>query len=84
MLVQRRILALGSINLRTGEFKMDQQTFKVGDVVQLRSGGPPMTVSQIIERPNLEEIVKALHCQWFNDQQNLCGEDFLASVLKEY
>ena len=37
---------------------MDDQSFKVGDVVRLKSGGPPMTVEQTGG--------KAIRCAWFN------------------
>jgi uncharacterized protein YodC (DUF2158 family) len=37
-------------------------TFKVGDIVQLRSGGPPMTVSQV--NTNLVGCIE-IKCQWF-------------------
>lgn len=34
--------------------------FKVGDVVQLKSGGPRMTITYVTERGTFE-------CSWFND-----------------
>ncbi len=57
MLVQRKLIALGSINMRTGEFKMDQQIFHVGDVVELNSGGPLMTVVTVHDNGNVD-------CYW--------------------
>jgi len=40
---------------------MADQTFKVGDLVQLKSGGPIMTVSEIyFHRPETK-----YWCQWF-------------------
>jgi uncharacterized protein YodC (DUF2158 family) len=38
-----------------------RMNFKVGDVVQLKSGGPPMTVQEIINLPG-EPFVR---CSWF-------------------
>ncbi len=37
--------------------------FKIGDVVQLKSGGPLMTVSYIGEKGNLT-------CYWFNQVEH--------------
>lgn len=34
--------------------------FKIGDVVQLKSGGPEMTIDGISE--------DTVHCVWFNDK----------------
>jgi uncharacterized protein YodC (DUF2158 family) len=33
--------------------------FKTGDIVQLKSGGPKMTVSEV------SELTGDVHCQWF-------------------
>ena len=35
--------------------------FKIGDVVQLKSGGPHMTVSHVNDKGNLS-------CHWFNEK----------------
>ena len=40
-------------------------TFKVGDIVQLKSGGPPMTVTQV--NTNLVGFSE-IECQWFFGQ----------------
>ena len=37
-------------------------TFKVGDIVQLKSGGPPMTVAQV--NTNIVGYCE-IKCQWF-------------------
>jgi uncharacterized protein YodC (DUF2158 family) len=37
-----------------------QSTFKIGDIVQLKSGGPEMTVQTSPEAPS-----KNYKCQWF-------------------
>lgn len=36
---------------------MDAETFKVGDVVQLKSGGPRMTVHEVLSG--------GVRCKWF-------------------
>jgi uncharacterized protein YodC (DUF2158 family) len=55
MPLSSRILALRA--LIDGRWKMAQ--FEVGDVVRLRSGGPKMTVQEVIE------IGGNIRCQWF-------------------
>lgn len=42
---------------------MDNQEIKVGSVVQLKSGGPHMTVSQV-DKGNYEDFLSAW-CDWF-------------------
>lgn len=36
-----------------------QKSFKPGDIVQLKSGGPPMTVVEF------DAYHQAFHCEWF-------------------
>jgi uncharacterized protein YodC (DUF2158 family) len=38
----------------------NQATFKIGDIVQLKSGGPEMTVQTLPDPPG-----KSYKCQWF-------------------
>jgi len=49
------------------------QTFKVGDVVQLKSGGPKMTISEIQSNGNA-------WCQWFINNEPK-GGSFKQEVL---
>jgi uncharacterized protein YodC (DUF2158 family) len=44
------------------EIGMEAKVFKTGDVVQLKSGGPKMTVKQYTARDTGGSIVR---CQWF-------------------
>jgi uncharacterized protein YodC (DUF2158 family) len=58
---------------------MQQQShsqFQAGDVVQLKSGGPPMTVERI-------ESDGSLTCQWFVDKR-LVQDVFRPIVLAKY
>ncbi len=48
--------------------------FKEGDEVQLKSGGPKMTVQEA----DFEEI----YCQWFDNKQNVKEGRFLSKTLK--
>lgn len=49
--------------------------FKVGDVVQLKSGGPMMTVCEAIPTSGY------VQCVWFADQQ-VTKHAFLAATLE--
>ena len=42
-------------------------TFKVGDTVRLKSGGPRMTVTDVGNRPKEGAVV---WCAWFDDKRN--------------
>jgi uncharacterized protein YodC (DUF2158 family) len=48
--------------------------FKVGNVVQLKSGGPTMTVRETKEK---------VDCQWFDDKGELKQRAFDEGVLKK-
>ncbi len=55
---------------------------KIGDLVQLKSGGPIMTVESItgaFERAMGEGQV---HCVWFDSQGHVQYENFSEEVLK--
>jgi uncharacterized protein YodC (DUF2158 family) len=47
---------------------------KVGQIVKLRNGGPPMTVNQILWDDMIE-------CMWFDKDDNLHKEKFHQSAL---
>jgi len=54
---------------------------QVGDVVMLKSGGPPMTVTEI--SPIGESGTKYVWTEWFDEKQNAKKGDFsLTSVSK--
>lgn len=50
---------------------------KVGDVVQLKSGGPQMTVSETNDSEMLE-------CTWFDSSNELKTAFFKSDVVEEY
>jgi uncharacterized protein YodC (DUF2158 family) len=52
--------------------------FNIGDVVQLKSGGPLMTVANPNARAGGQSVVG---CVWF-DERKPCSEVFPADVLK--
>jgi uncharacterized protein YodC (DUF2158 family) len=39
--------------------------FKVGDIVQLKSGGPNMSVEEVMDRISGEKVI----CQWFGGRK---------------
>jgi len=53
---------------------MAEQTFKPGDVVQLNSGGPAMTVVDANER--------SVNCLWFDSSLELKQQSIRPAVLK--
>jgi uncharacterized protein YodC (DUF2158 family) len=55
--------------------------FAIGDVVQLKSGGPQMTV-KYVEDPSPAGST-AVHCVWF-DGTKLCSEMFHPATLKSF
>lgn len=50
--------------------------FRIGDVVRLKSGGPPMTVT---ETPGPE--TDTYHCVWFDGRGDYHSHHFEADVL---
>jgi uncharacterized protein YodC (DUF2158 family) len=49
--------------------------FKVGDVVELKSGGPKMTVARL-------DGDNKIWCNWFGDDGKLVGKTFFAETVK--
>lgn len=54
--------------------------FKAGDVVQLKSGGPLMTVI-VVDYPNTER--ETINVVWFNLQNQICYETVKAFALEK-
>ena len=57
---------------------MEAKVFKTGDVVQLKSGGPKMAVSEYVPLPGGGSKVK---CQWHDAGQNSRKEWFPGESL---
>lgn len=53
--------------------------FKVGDVVQLKSGGPPMTVIEL----GVHSDPRRIWCKWFVDSIKVEQGDFPPDALAE-
>jgi uncharacterized protein YodC (DUF2158 family) len=53
--------------------------FEAGDVVQLKSGGPKMTVELLTN----EDGNVIVHCSWF-EKSTLHQKDFNAKLLAQY
>ncbi len=56
--------------------------FKVGEIVQLLSGGPAMTVSS--HRPSGQVAAGSVLCVWFDKQDQRHAHDFEEATLKTY
>ncbi|MCY4329921.1 MAG: DUF2158 domain-containing protein [Endozoicomonadaceae bacterium] len=60
----------------------DKNTFTIGEIVQLKSGGPPMTVSKAIT--NLDDkFSDDYRCQWFDAKKLNSGVFSGDSLVKE-
>ena len=53
--------------------------FKLGDVVQLKSGGPKMTVTEVGNDISQKPRV---WCEWFNEKNQKISDDFTPESLK--
>ncbi|HFK5527158.1 TPA: DUF2158 domain-containing protein [Elizabethkingia anophelis] len=68
---------------------MAQSNFNVGDIVTLKSGGPKMTINEIItktislfgEAPSQLEVNK-IKVQWFNDKSEVVKAEFTEPQLE--
>lgn len=58
-------------------------TFKVGDVVCLKSGGPQMTVGNVepIFDKETKSVITIVTCDWFDAEMVLNHRDFDAEQL---
>ena len=56
--------------------------FQVGDVVQLNSGGPEMTVSFVGEKKFSHGNVLVVQCKWFEGNK-FTNDVFLPEVLRK-
>jgi len=55
---------------------------KEGDLVELKSGGPRMTVARIMDTEETGEKEKTANCNWFNDKDVPQNASFPLSNLK--
>ena len=51
--------------------------FKGGDVVQLKSGGPHMTIQRVYPNPTPSNA----KCKWFEEKRTIKEEDFTLESL---
>lgn len=56
----------------------DEIMVAIGDVVQLKSGGPPMVIVK------LNELDQMIECEWFDDASTLYRREFEPLVLQLY
>jgi len=55
--------------------------FKIGDVVQLRSGGPPMTIGTLGKRDDGTEVA---FCSWLDESGRGTEYSFPLVCLRKY
>ena len=60
---------------------MANEKFEPGDVVQLKSGGPNMSVELIDEQSFPGNVV--VQCKWFDEKKTLQTDSFKPEVLKK-
>jgi uncharacterized protein YodC (DUF2158 family) len=70
--------------VRTSDEKenpMAERKFKIGDIVQLKSGGPIMTVSGLTDNAAESSVVDTT---WFAANEKECNGSFLEAILEAY
>ncbi|WP_373033475.1 YodC family protein [Sulfurovum sp.] len=63
-----------------------KNTFNVGDIVKLKSGGPEMTIRSVNKHYETKEFSGTYECQWFAGKkldQGHFPEESLMPVVKE-
>lgn len=60
---------------------MPEETFQVGDIVQLKSGGPKMTVEFVGGSAFGGGTI--VQCKWFDEKNKLMTSDFQPGSLKK-
>ena len=62
--------------------RMSNAAIQKGERVELKSGGPVMTVQSIFPDPYGDRGQMA-HCEWFDQNENLKAHDFVVESLKK-
>lgn len=60
--------------------------YNVGDIVKLKSGGPDMTINDVVVGYNSKEFIGSYDCQWFAGKKLDKGrfpEESLVAVSSE-
>jgi uncharacterized protein YodC (DUF2158 family) len=73
-------------NTKKGIYMSKKNTFNVGDIVKLKSGGPEMTINAISTHYETDEFTGTYTCQWFAGKkldQGKFPEESLIPVVKE-
>lgn len=63
---------------------LDAKLFEVGDLVQLKSSGPMMTVERVFDDKCASGgAFVNVHCIWFDHESTLCSGKFPAASLRK-
>ena len=67
---------------------MAQSNFQAGDIVTLKSGGPNMTINEILTTEYIgfqasERKINVVITQWFNDKNEVVKAEFTEPQLKK-
>jgi uncharacterized protein YodC (DUF2158 family) len=68
-----------------GLFKSNKNTYNLGDTVKLKSGGPDMSVKEVMTKMN-EQFNGNYRCQWFAGKKLDMGifpQESLVAVVSE-
>ena len=57
--------------------------YQVGDIVELNSGGPPMTIDRI-DTDYVEDIGQELNCTWFVEADETASAKFYSCMVKPF
>ena len=60
---------------------MNNNSYKSGDVVELKSGGPQMTIVEVFPIGKWSHPKGLIHCQWFDVESKLRNAPFTPEVL---
>ena len=61
---------------------MSNKSFEVGQIVKLKSGGPEMTINQVIINASTKKPSGSYRCQWFAGKKLDSGVFPLKSLVE--
>lgn len=71
-----------SVDAHAGSAQAFEPSFRVGGIVVLNSGGPPMTVNKITRQEVDGEMIEMVSVVWFASASIFMGHAFPAACLQ--